>query len=73
MALKAGCDIILMPEDLPRAFDGVKEAVQAGQISESRINESVLRILKLRLKYGWLVPECCGAVACCCAGVAVEQ
>lgn len=52
MALKAGCDIILMPEDLPRAFDGVKEAVQAGQISESRINESVLRILKLRLKYG---------------------
>lgn len=52
MALKAGCDILLMPEDLPRAFNGIKAAVEAGQITESRIDESVLRILKLRLKYG---------------------
>ena len=51
-ALKAGSDIVLMPENLEIAFNAVKTAVKTGNIAESRIDESVLRIMKLRLKYG---------------------
>lgn len=52
MALKAGSDIILMPEDFERAYYGILDAVRRGEISESRINESVKRILLLKAKRG---------------------
>lgn len=51
MAIEAGADLLLMPKDLPQAFAGVKSAVKAGKITENRIEESVLRILKMRLVY----------------------
>lgn len=51
-ALNAGADLLLMPPDLPEAFDGVLEAVQNGTISEDRLNESVRRILMLKQKAG---------------------
>ena len=51
-ALNAGADLLLMPPDLPEAFDGVLEAVQNGTISEERLNESVRRILMLKQKAG---------------------
>lgn len=50
-AIKAGVDIILMPKDLGEAADGLKEAVESGEISEERIDESVSRILRLKQKY----------------------
>lgn len=53
-AIEAGCDLLLEPESLRGAVDGVTEAVASGRLSESRINESVLRILTLKLKYGIL-------------------
>lgn len=51
-ALNAGADLLLMPPDLPEAFDSVLEAVQNGTISEERLNESVRRILMLKQKAG---------------------
>ena len=51
LALEAGCDMLLMPEDFDAAYDGVTAAVRSGRISEERIDESVRRILKLKLLY----------------------
>lgn len=52
MAIKAGADIVLMPYDFKAAYNAVLKAVKSGKISEKRLNESVLRILKLKKKYG---------------------
>lgn len=48
MALKAGCDMILMPEDFEVAYSGVLQAVQNGVISEERINDSLRRIYRIK-------------------------
>lgn len=48
MAINAGVDIILMPEDLEEAYNAVENAVNNGEISEDRLDESVLRVLKLK-------------------------
>lgn len=50
MAISAGADIILMPYDYKKAFEGVLQAVKNGSISEQRINQSVKRILKLKIQ-----------------------
>ncbi len=49
MTLQAGADIVLMPENLPEAFEAVLSAVEDGTLPESRIDESVRRILALKL------------------------
>jgi len=51
-AVKAGTDIILMPADLDLSYKAVLAAVKSGEISESRIDQSVERILALKLKLG---------------------
>jgi len=46
-AVQAGADVLLVtqtPERQKAAFEGLVEAVQKGQISESRIDQSVQRI-----------------------------
>ena len=50
-ALKAGCDIPLMPERLDEAYQGVLSAVQAGELTEERIDESLIRILTAKQEY----------------------
>lgn len=50
-ALKAGADIILMPAQMQSAYEAIYTAVENGEISEERIDESVKRILELKLKY----------------------
>ncbi len=50
MAIQAGVDIILMPEDFHKAYEGVLSAVNSGEISEDRLNESVRRILEVKLE-----------------------
>lgn len=52
LALQAGCDIILLPENLREAAQGVRAAVESGALTEARIDESVLRILTLKFKSG---------------------
>ena len=44
----AGADILLMPYEYFEAFDGVVQAVEEGIIPESRIDESVYRILTFK-------------------------
>ena len=50
IAFEAGNDILLMPYDYREAFNAIYEAVKSGKISEQRLNESVMRILKLKQK-----------------------
>lgn len=45
MAVNAGVDLLLMPNDFKQAADGILKAVVNGRISEERIDESVKRII----------------------------
>jgi beta-N-acetylhexosaminidase len=47
-ALEAGADYIVIPGDLDGAYNGVLQAVRRGEISESRIDESVGKILRAK-------------------------
>lgn len=51
-AISAGIDIVLMPQDLRTAVDTVEQAVQSGELPQSRIDESVLRILEKKYELG---------------------
>lgn len=54
-AVEAGADIVLVCHELAHAEDaymGIYDAVQSGQISEERINESVRRIIRAKLTHG---------------------
>ncbi|GAA3828065.1 glycoside hydrolase family 3 protein [Amycolatopsis tucumanensis] len=52
LALEAGVDQMLMPPDLGLAINSVLDAVKSGRLTEERIDQSVLRILKLKDKRG---------------------
>ncbi|MFR9280177.1 glycoside hydrolase family 3 N-terminal domain-containing protein [Levyella massiliensis] len=47
-ALQAGADMILMPDDLDKAVKAVVQAVNHKQISESRLDTSLRRILRVK-------------------------
>lgn len=51
-AVKAGNDVLLIPADVDAAYNGVLEAVRSGEIPESRIDQSVLRILRAKASVG---------------------
>ena len=51
---QAGGDMLLMPEDLNAAYQGVLDAVNAGTITQERIDESVLRVLTVKEQAGIL-------------------
>lgn len=53
LALKAGCDMILMPESFFQAYAGVLNAVRDGVISEERINDSLRRIYRIKYAEGF--------------------
>lgn len=50
--VNAGVDILLMPKNYFEAHEAFLGLVQGGSISEERVNQSVLRILDLKLKLG---------------------
>jgi beta-N-acetylhexosaminidase len=50
--INAGADMLLCPDTFTEAANGVVLAVQNGQLSEERINESVERILNIKLERG---------------------
>ncbi|MGW6970311.1 glycoside hydrolase family 3 protein [Streptomyces sp. NPDC054952] len=52
LALRAGCDQLLNPPDLALAHRSVLAAVESGELTEARIEESVLRILELKARRG---------------------
>lgn len=51
-AVKAGADIVLYPPSVEKAFGALKHAVESGEIKESRIDESVKRILTAKMRLG---------------------
>lgn len=57
LALQAGADIILMPNDLEMAVSGVRQALDSGALSWDRIDDSVLRILETKLRSGVIPME----------------
>ena len=54
MFLEAGGDMVLMPEDLRQAYEGVLAAVHSGELDEARIDESVRRVLVAKQRVGLL-------------------
>lgn len=50
LAIEAGCDMVLIPKDFPAVYAGLLEKVKSGEILEKRIEESVSRILKAKMK-----------------------
>lgn len=51
-AFTAGADVVLMPDNLPEAYNSILQAVKNGDITEERLNESVRRILEVKVKRG---------------------
>ncbi|MFG3080100.1 glycoside hydrolase family 3 protein [Streptomyces parvulus] len=54
LALKAGADQLLFPPSIDVAYNGVLAAVRTGEITEDRLDASVLRILRVKEKAGLL-------------------
>jgi len=52
MAIQAGCDMILMPNSLEKAYEGLEHAVLNDTLTIERIDESVLRILTAKYEMG---------------------
>ena len=52
LAVEAGADVLLMPPSPARAVDGIVAAVESGRISETRIDESVRRLLQTKESIG---------------------
>lgn len=50
-AVSAGCDMLLCVSNISSVIEALTDAVNNGTISESQIDESVLRILTAKLKY----------------------
>ncbi|WP_408071790.1 glycoside hydrolase family 3 protein [Butyrivibrio sp. JL13D10] len=49
LAIEAGCDMLLMSGDVIPCYEAVLAAVNEGRITKDRIDESVRRILKLKM------------------------
>ncbi|WP_033408497.1 glycoside hydrolase family 3 N-terminal domain-containing protein [Psychroflexus tropicus] len=51
-AFKAGSDILLISEDVPKAIQLIKKAIKTGELSEKRVAASVKKILYAKYKVG---------------------
>jgi beta-N-acetylhexosaminidase len=55
LALKAGCDTILLKADdesRSQCFFGVKQAVESGELPETRLDDAVTRLLRMKYDQG---------------------
>ncbi len=52
MAIQAGADMVLMPENFSEAYQGVLTALEEGTLEEARVDEAVTRILNVKYKIG---------------------
>lgn len=53
-ALRAGCHILLMPEDFTQAFDTVVSSVESGALPQQQLDEIIHKILEFKLAHGIL-------------------
>jgi beta-N-acetylhexosaminidase len=51
-AFKAGNDLLIIPADLPASYESMIKAVRSGEISQKRLDVSVLKILKIKASLG---------------------
>lgn len=51
-AIQAGNDMVIIPADLDGAYNGLLDAVKLGSISQKRIDDSVLKILRMKASVG---------------------
>ncbi len=51
-AFIAGNDVLLFPEDVPAAIDALKKAMKDGIVTQERLDESVIKILKAKYWVG---------------------
>ena len=51
-AVEAGDDILLMPDDFQAARSALLQAVENGETTEDRIDESVRRMLTVKHAFG---------------------
>jgi len=51
-SFKAGNDVLIIPPDIDAAYRAMLEAVHSGEVSEARLDESVLKILKAKASVG---------------------
>jgi len=51
-AFKAGNDLLLIPADLDASYRAMIKAVESGEISQARLDESVLKLLKAKASLG---------------------
>jgi beta-N-acetylhexosaminidase len=51
-AFKGGSDLLLIPADFPASYNAMIQAVQSGEISQERLDRSVLKILKAKASLG---------------------
>ncbi|MGV9989865.1 glycoside hydrolase family 3 protein [Streptomyces sp. NPDC003374] len=58
LALKAGVDQLLNPPSLDVAWNAVLQAVRDGELTEARLDESILRILRLKQRLGLFDQPC---------------
>ncbi|BCL30492.1 glycoside hydrolase family 3 protein [Streptomyces aurantiacus] len=54
LALKAGVDQLLNPPNPDLAWNAVLQAVRGGELTEARLDESILRVLRLKAGLGLL-------------------
>jgi beta-N-acetylhexosaminidase len=54
LVVEAGIDILLVPPDLDAAVGAVIDALASGRIGEDRLDQSVIRILRLKTELGLL-------------------
>ncbi|MEE6296743.1 glycoside hydrolase family 3 N-terminal domain-containing protein [Georgenia wangjunii] len=57
LAIEAGSDILLMSPDVPATFEAITEAVDAGELTRERLEESVTRILRWKVDRGVWTPD----------------
>ena len=49
-----------MPEDFEEAYEGVLQAVASGRLTEERLDQSLRRILQVKLEWMETMPEQAG-------------
>lgn len=51
LAFQSGVDMLLMPADFHSAYDGMLSALESGEITGERLDASVMRIVKAKLRW----------------------
>ena len=56
-AVQAGVDLLLCPQNLDQAVAALTQAVEDGTVTQERLDESVLRVLRLKINRGIIPAE----------------